>query len=286
MPTNTAAWLNQKHGRFQVGESPYPAPAGDQIVIRNRAVAMNPLEWIIQVEGNLTYGWLDYPTVLGSDTAGEVVGVGPAVTRFQVGDRVLGHAVGTDKDTKSGAAGHLPGIHSSFSNDWPHPCPRRSLSRRRPPFRSRCQQHPARSSKPPGSGCNSRQRTPHPDRADGPGLGRIDERRIPGHPAGYCGGLRGHHYRLTAQLRLPHQTSVRHWSSTTTAPLSSRTSSPPCPAGRSPARCRSARPAPPPASASPAPPQATASSRSARRQSRSKHWPTAASAPAPGSPPS
>jgi NADPH:quinone reductase-like Zn-dependent oxidoreductase len=105
MPTNTAAWLNQKHGRFQIGESPYPSPSADQIVIRNRAVAMNPLEWIIQVEGNLTYGWLDYPTVLGSDTAGEVVEVGSGVTRFQPGDRVLGHAVGTDKDTKSAAQG-------------------------------------------------------------------------------------------------------------------------------------------------------------------------------------
>jgi NADPH:quinone reductase-like Zn-dependent oxidoreductase len=105
MPTNTAAWLNKKHGRFQLGEAPYPTPSADQVVIRNRAVAMNPLEWIIQVEGNLTYGWLDYPTVIGSDTAGEVVEVGSGVTRFQVGDRVLGHAVGTDKDTKSAAEG-------------------------------------------------------------------------------------------------------------------------------------------------------------------------------------
>jgi NADPH:quinone reductase-like Zn-dependent oxidoreductase len=105
MPTNTAAWLNKKHGRFQLGEAPYPSPSADQVVIRNRAVAMNPLEWIIQLEGNLTYGWLDYPTVIGSDTAGEVVEVGSAVTRFKVGDRVLGHAVGTDKDTKSAAEG-------------------------------------------------------------------------------------------------------------------------------------------------------------------------------------
>ncbi len=105
MPTNAAAWLNQKHGRFEVAGAPYPSPSSDQIVIRNHAVAMNPLEWIIQVEGNLTYGWLKYPTILGSDTAGEVVEVGSAVTRFQVGDRVLGHAVGTDKDTNAGAEG-------------------------------------------------------------------------------------------------------------------------------------------------------------------------------------
>lgn len=105
MPTNTAAWINAKHARLVVGPAPYTHPADDQIVIRNHAVAVNPLEWIIQVEGSLTYGWLKYPTVLGSDVAGEVVEVGAKVTRFQVGDRVLGHAVGDDKDTNTAAEG-------------------------------------------------------------------------------------------------------------------------------------------------------------------------------------
>jgi NADPH:quinone reductase-like Zn-dependent oxidoreductase len=75
------------------------------VVIRGRAVAINPLDWIIQVAGNLAYRWLKYPTVLGSDVAGEVVEVGQGVTRFRVGDRVLGHAVGTDKDCNSAAQG-------------------------------------------------------------------------------------------------------------------------------------------------------------------------------------
>ena len=43
--------------------------------------------------------------MLGSDTAGEVAEVGKAVTRFRVGDRVLGHAVGTDKDSNRAAEG-------------------------------------------------------------------------------------------------------------------------------------------------------------------------------------
>jgi Zn-dependent alcohol dehydrogenase len=43
--------------------------------------------------------------VLGSDVAGEVAEVGRAVTRFRVGDRVLGHAVGTDKDCDRAAEG-------------------------------------------------------------------------------------------------------------------------------------------------------------------------------------
>lgn len=103
--TNAAAWINAKHGRLEVGPVPYTRPGDDQIVVRNHAVAVNPLDWIIQVDGNLAYRWLSYPTVLGSDVSGEVVEVGKAVTRFRVGDRVLGHAVGTDKDSNSAAEG-------------------------------------------------------------------------------------------------------------------------------------------------------------------------------------
>ena len=105
MPTNSAAWINAKKSRLEVGPAPYPTPRPDQIVIRSRAVAINPLDWIIQVAGNLAYRWLKYPTVLGSDVAGEVVEIGSEVTRFQVGDRVLGHAVGTDKDSNRAAEG-------------------------------------------------------------------------------------------------------------------------------------------------------------------------------------
>jgi NADPH:quinone reductase-like Zn-dependent oxidoreductase len=105
MPTNTAAWIKAKKARLDVGPAPYTAPGDDQIVIRNHAVTINPVDWIIQVAGNLAYRWLTYPTVLGSDVAGEVVEVGKAVTRFRVGDRVLGHAVGSDKDSNRAAEG-------------------------------------------------------------------------------------------------------------------------------------------------------------------------------------
>lgn len=43
------------------------------------------------------YRWLKYPCILGFDMAGEVVEVGEGVTRFKVGDRVLGFARGTDE---------------------------------------------------------------------------------------------------------------------------------------------------------------------------------------------
>ncbi len=105
MPTNTAAWLGTRQGSFEVGSAPYTPPGADEIVVENHALAVNPLDWIIQVAGNVAYRWLKYPAVLGSDCAGQVVEVGTGVSRFKVGDRVLGHAVGTDKDRNTPAEG-------------------------------------------------------------------------------------------------------------------------------------------------------------------------------------
>lgn len=85
--------------------APYPRARENEIVIRNRAVAINPLDWIKQSIGDLIFSWIRYPFVLGADCAGEVVEVGDSVTRFAVGDRVLGHAVGTDRKRNSAAEG-------------------------------------------------------------------------------------------------------------------------------------------------------------------------------------
>jgi len=103
MPTNTAAWLGAKRATLEVKPAPYTPPRANEIVVKNHAVAINPLDWNIQVAG--IFRWITYPFVLGSDLAGEVVEVGTSVTRFNVGDRVLGHAVGTDKDSNSSAEG-------------------------------------------------------------------------------------------------------------------------------------------------------------------------------------
>ena len=55
--------------------------------------------------GKMMFSWIKYPFVLGIDVAGEVVEIGPKVTRFQVGDRVVGHANGADKEYNSSAHG-------------------------------------------------------------------------------------------------------------------------------------------------------------------------------------
>ena len=102
---NSAAWIPAKKARLRVGPAPVTAPRADEIVVANRAVAVNPIDWIIQDTGSLIFRWLQYPCVLGSDLAGDVVAVGSAVTRFAVGDRVLAHAVGADKARNSATEG-------------------------------------------------------------------------------------------------------------------------------------------------------------------------------------
>jgi len=104
-PDNSAAWLTSPHAQLEFADAPYTRPDDDQIVVRAHALAVNPQDWITQVAANLTYRWLTYPTVLGSDVAGEVVEVGKDVTRFAVGDRVIGQAVGTDKDSNRASEG-------------------------------------------------------------------------------------------------------------------------------------------------------------------------------------
>ncbi len=59
MPTNTAAWTRARSAQLEVGPAPYTAPGPDQLVVRNQAVAVNPLDWLIQVAGSVVYRWLD-----------------------------------------------------------------------------------------------------------------------------------------------------------------------------------------------------------------------------------
>ncbi|OAQ75365.1 zinc-binding oxidoreductase CipB [Purpureocillium lilacinum] len=88
---NAAAYLTAaKAHPFEVKPAPIWTPGDNEILVKNHVVAINP------VDGNLQYLAffpLKYPTILGQDVAGEVVAVGPNVTRFKAGDRVVGHAV-------------------------------------------------------------------------------------------------------------------------------------------------------------------------------------------------
>jgi NADPH:quinone reductase-like Zn-dependent oxidoreductase len=106
MPTNRAAYQpGQKAPSLEVREAPYPSAEADKIVVKNGAVAINPIDWLIQSRGDIMFTYLAYPFVLGSDVAGEVVEVGKNVTRFKVGDRVLGFTRGSDAKINDPAEG-------------------------------------------------------------------------------------------------------------------------------------------------------------------------------------
>lgn len=92
MPSNSAAWLVSKQANpLEVKEAPYPTAQPDEVVVRVRAVAINPVDWLVQDHAPFP---LQYPAVIGEDAAGEVVEVGDSVKTLKKGDRVLGHALG------------------------------------------------------------------------------------------------------------------------------------------------------------------------------------------------
>jgi NADPH:quinone reductase-like Zn-dependent oxidoreductase len=105
MPENKALWLHAKRAPFSISPAPITAPGEDEIVVRVRAVAVNPFDRAIQTMGDIITPWITYPFVTGSDLAGEVVEIGSLVTRFRVGDRVLGYAAGSDKRRNRAAEG-------------------------------------------------------------------------------------------------------------------------------------------------------------------------------------
>ena len=102
---NEALWLPRPGGRLRPGPAPSTAPAPDELVVRVRAVAVNPVDAIPGIARRVVTPWLTYPAVLGSDVAGEVVDVGERVTRFGAGDRVLGHAIGQERARNRPAEG-------------------------------------------------------------------------------------------------------------------------------------------------------------------------------------
>lgn len=107
-PTNTAAWATGTNQPLVIKEAPYTRPLAHEIVVKNRAVAINPADWI-KLGMSMMFQWIQYPFIFGYDTSGEVVEVGSLVTRFKVGDRVVGHACGMNEKTNKSS-------HCAFQN--------------------------------------------------------------------------------------------------------------------------------------------------------------------------
>ncbi|KAL1881216.1 putative secondary metabolism biosynthetic enzyme [Diaporthe australafricana] len=93
-PQNQAAWLSAKCCTpLEVRKAPYTSPGPGEIVVKNAALAINPVDGGKQALGDIMLSYIKYPFILGCDVAGDVVEVGRGVERFKVGDRVIGHAI-------------------------------------------------------------------------------------------------------------------------------------------------------------------------------------------------
>ncbi|KAI9369430.1 chaperonin 10-like protein [Aspergillus egyptiacus] len=85
-PLNEAAWILEPKGDLKRSAAAYNTPSEGEIVIENRAVAIQPFDANVRARA---YVDVPYPFILGNGVAGIVHEVGPAVTRFKKGDRVV-----------------------------------------------------------------------------------------------------------------------------------------------------------------------------------------------------
>ncbi|KAF8131865.1 chaperonin 10-like protein [Boletus edulis] len=86
MSTSRALFLKEKFGAFEVGTKAIPTPGPGEILVKEVAVGLNPVDWKIQAYGIFVS---EFPAILGSDAAGEVEAVGEGVTQFKKGDKVF-----------------------------------------------------------------------------------------------------------------------------------------------------------------------------------------------------
>ncbi|KAH9822863.1 quinone reductase [Teratosphaeria destructans] len=89
----------------EVGEAPYPTPGPKDIIVKTAAVAINPLDYKIQDSNPPVAGKpIQYPTILGADLAGTIVGIGSEVKNRVIGQCVVANADGISRGQSAGSA--------------------------------------------------------------------------------------------------------------------------------------------------------------------------------------
>jgi NADPH:quinone reductase-like Zn-dependent oxidoreductase len=92
MPTNHAAVITGPNQPLQIIEIPYPTISTNEILIENKALALNPADWklsLMDLTSNPIFKNTTYPFIAGEDCAGIVVDVGARVKSVVKGDRVI-----------------------------------------------------------------------------------------------------------------------------------------------------------------------------------------------------
>ncbi|KZV71804.1 GroES-like protein [Peniophora sp. CONT] len=91
LPSQQKALLLSRYGpdaAYELGERAVPQPGAGQVLIRNAAVALNPLDAVVRVIG-LYVSEYGMPAVAGYDAAGTIAALGSDVQGWAVGDVVL-----------------------------------------------------------------------------------------------------------------------------------------------------------------------------------------------------
>ena len=76
---------------LEYGDLPKPTPGRGEVLVRVRAAAVNPRDWMVR-SGTYPFQFTvpRFPVILGGDFAGEVAALGDGVNDFALGERVYG----------------------------------------------------------------------------------------------------------------------------------------------------------------------------------------------------
>lgn len=101
--------------KLQIEDVNEPAVGPGEVRVRVRATSINPIDW--KIRSGATRGRIDVdlPAILGRDLAGEVEQVGPGVTGFSKGQRVMALANGTYAELATAKADVLAPIPDKLS---------------------------------------------------------------------------------------------------------------------------------------------------------------------------
>ncbi len=70
-------------------DMPDPKPMLGEVLVQMAATSVNPIDFKIRSGATKAYVQAQFPLILGRDAAGTVKELGPGVTRFKAGDRVM-----------------------------------------------------------------------------------------------------------------------------------------------------------------------------------------------------
>ena len=113
------AWIHETTGDpdvLRLRDRPKPEPGPGELLVRNRAIGLNPVDWKFILWGHDAWEW---PHVPGVDGAGEVEALGDGVHHIAAGTRVAYH----NDLTKPGSFAEYTVIPARAAIPLPHALP-------------------------------------------------------------------------------------------------------------------------------------------------------------------